>query len=96
MLSLNSTVWPLVSMTRLLLGIEAHLHVLPLSHVYCTYIVLVTQEHGVYSEGRLLLKHVESKPKLEAMAQWMREHMGVDASDSLSEVGELSAFHRRA
>lgn len=40
---------------------------------------------GVCSEGRYLLKRVESG-KLEAMARWMREHMGVDASDDLSDI----------
>lgn len=38
------------------------------------------------SNGRYLLKGVEAELKLKAMAEWMRQHMGVDDSDDLSDV----------
>jgi hypothetical protein len=38
------------------------------------------------SEGRELLKGVEKELELQAMATWMRQHMGVDASDDLADV----------
>lgn len=48
---------------------------------------------GVYSEGRYLLKEVESNLKLQAMSQWMRQHMGVDPSDTLSDA-DMNANRR--